>query len=133
MMYLDHLVINSKNVKKTVDFYESLLSCSTERWESFLKGEVKFPSLRISDTFIIDVFPPHMWQETTNPAHKNNINHFCIAMSPAHWMEVLEHISKNNIQIEKGPDEYWGARGNGMSIFVKDPEGNTVEIRKYEA
>jgi catechol 2,3-dioxygenase-like lactoylglutathione lyase family enzyme len=30
-----------------------------------------------------------------------------------------------------GPDTRFGARGDGMSLYVKDPDGNTVELRHY--
>jgi len=131
-MYLDHLVINSADVEKTVNFYRDLFNCSVERWNEFIQGSVKFPSIRISESFIIDVFPPEMWASEKYVENNHNINHFCLASTPEHWRDINDYIAENSIKIEKGPDEFWGARGNGMSIFVKDPEGNTVEIRKYE-
>lgn len=131
MIYLDHLVINAANVEKTSHFYRDLLNCSIERWDEFCQGQVKFPSLRISDTFIIDIFPPKMWGSDKDADKAPNINHFCLATTQQHWQKVTEYVARKGITIEKGPEEFWGARGNGMSIFVKDPDGNTVEIRKY--
>lgn len=132
MMYLDHLVINAKNVEKTTHFYRDLLGCDIERWDAYVNAEVKFPSLRISDTFIIDVFPPAMWLNDKQTASTPNINHFCIATTPVHWQHIFNYVKDSGISLVKGPDEFWGARGNGISIFVQDPEGNTLEVRKYD-
>ena len=30
-----------------------------------------------------------------------------------------------------GPGRRWGARGDGWSVYVRDPDGNTVEVRSY--
>ncbi|WP_018694304.1 VOC family protein [Algicola sagamiensis] len=37
-----------------------------------------------------------------------------------------------NIPILNGPGEYFGAKGDGLSIFIRDPDGTTIEIRTYE-
>jgi extradiol dioxygenase family protein len=40
-------------------------------------------------------------------------------------------LKAQSIEIEEGPAQRWGARGEGTSIYFRDPEGNQVEARYY--
>ena len=62
-----------------------------------------------------------------------NLNHFCIALSKKTWNELLERLKTNNVIIEEGPVQRWGANGTGTSIYFRDPEGNLIEARYYES
>ena len=33
--------------------------------------------------------------------------------------------------VHGGPSEVWGAHGMGRSLYVRDPDGNVVELRVY--
>lgn len=137
MILLDHIVLNATDVEKTTRFYQHLLDVPTENWQDFIDGKTKFPSLRLSDTFIIDVFGPPMWEKRQKgePAATltgNNLNHFCVAVTTEHWQRIFAYVAQQQIDILRGPDEYWGAQGYGVSFYVADPDGNEIEIRKYE-
>ncbi|EPJ43773.1 MAG: hypothetical protein OFPI_41650 [Osedax symbiont Rs2] len=133
MIHLDHIVLNVTEVKRSVDFYQKLLSASVENWQAYKKGEVKFPSIRVSDTFIIDMFPPAMWRDQgSDNSTKNNINHFCFAVAIDQWQAIYESLQQQGIEIIRGPGVYWGARGDATAIYINDPDGNVVEIRKYD-
>lgn len=136
MILLDHIALNAIDVEETVNFYRDLLAVPVDRWQQFVDGEVKFPSLRLSETLIIDVFPPSMWQapeQAASTVFVPNLSHFCLTVSPEQWQQIAKRASSQNIEIIKGPGTYWGAQGNGTSIYFKDPAGNIVEIRKYPA
>ncbi len=52
-------------------------------------------------------------------------------------MRVVEPVdleavkSSGRFQVVDGPATRFGARGDGTSLYVKDPDGNTVELRYY--
>jgi len=131
MITIDHIVLNTVDVSKSADFYKKLLNVELENWEKYINKQVKFPSLRISSTFIIDLFPPQMWSDGDESTLKNNLNHFCLAVDSKQWLKIINYVKQNDIGIVKGPDVYFGAQGDGISFYVKDPDGNTIEIRKY--
>jgi catechol 2,3-dioxygenase-like lactoylglutathione lyase family enzyme len=131
MIILDHIVLNSVDVEKSADFYKKLLNVELENWQEFVDNKVKFPSLRISPTFIIDLFPPAMWNNQGNQQCENNLNHFCLAVHAEQWQCIFDYVKQREIKILRGPDVYFGAQGDGLSFYVKDPDGNTIEIRKY--
>jgi len=128
----DHIVINVVDIEKMIRFYTEILQLPGERLEEFSTGKVPFPSVRLSADSIIDLFPKKMW-EKTNPDEvcRRNLNHFCLTTSEANSKDLQERLTKQGIVIEEGPVKRWGAHGTGTSIYFRDPEGNTIEVRYY--
>ncbi len=130
---MDHIVLNVGDIESMVAFYSQVLMLETERLEEYHKGMVPFPSVRLNPETVIDLFPKNLWSNSS-PAGQghNNLNHFCISMGKQTWDELKARLDLNNIEIESGPVYRWGAHGTGISIYFKDPEGNTIESRYYE-
>jgi catechol 2,3-dioxygenase-like lactoylglutathione lyase family enzyme len=45
---------------------------------------------------------------------------------------LVKRLKANSVVIEEGPVPRWGAHGNGISMYFRDPEGNLIEARYYE-
>jgi hypothetical protein len=54
---LDHIVLNVGDIDRALQFYTGVLGLAGERVEQFRAGKVGFPSVRINDATIIDLFP----------------------------------------------------------------------------
>jgi len=134
MQYLmDHIVLNVEDDEIMIAFYSKVLMLSSERLEEYRAGKVPFPSVRLNSETIIDLFPKKMWQkDSTTGKGRDNLNHFCIAMSKETWEALLVRLKANNVDIEEGPVPRWGAHGTGTSIYFRDPQGNLIEARYYE-
>jgi catechol 2,3-dioxygenase-like lactoylglutathione lyase family enzyme len=128
----DHIVINVENIDKMIRFYTEILQLPGERMDEFAAGQVPFPSVRVSADSIIDLFPKDMW-EKTNPKEvcRPNLNHFCFATDEAGSKALQARLNEQRVVIEEGPVKRWGAHGTGTSIYFRDPEGNTIEVRYY--
>jgi catechol 2,3-dioxygenase-like lactoylglutathione lyase family enzyme len=115
-----------------VQFYTEILQLPGERLEEFSAGRVPFPSVRLSADSIIDLFPKKMW-ETDNPEEvcRPNLNHFCLTTDKESSIALQKRLKDRGIVIEEGPVKRWGAHGSGTSIYFRDPEGNTIEVRYY--
>jgi|UniRef100_A0A7C4AS14 catechol 2,3-dioxygenase-like lactoylglutathione lyase family enzyme len=133
-MHLDHIVFNAVDVEKMIEFYSEILGLPTERLDEYRSGKAPFPSLRINDATIIDLFPKQMWQGKSHsgPGHEN-LNHFCLALSQEQWQELLRRLEAGRVPVEEGPVTRWGARGDGTSIYFRDPENNLIEAKFYAA
>jgi catechol 2,3-dioxygenase-like lactoylglutathione lyase family enzyme len=57
-----------------------------------------------------------------------NMDHFCLRVEPFDADAIVAHLKKHGIAVEAVKDRF-GAEGNGPSIYLKDPEGNTVELK----
>lgn len=118
---LDHIVLNCSDVERALDWYTGTLGLAGERVAEWRRGEVPFPSVRIDDATIIDLFATERTGE--------NLNHFCLVMPAADWEEMVE---ARTVEVRRGPSKVFGALGTGLSIYTTDPDGNTVELRRYD-
>ncbi|MGW4898253.1 VOC family protein [Kitasatospora sp. NPDC004240] len=116
----DHLVLNVEDVERSLEFYLGLLGLEPVRVEEWRAGEVSFPSVRVNVHTIIDLF--------ARPRNASNVDHICLAVEPLDWQEVVD---SGVFTVLDGPGPRFGARGTGTSLYVQDPDGNTVELRWY--
>ena len=57
-----------------------------------------------------------------------NLDHFCLRVEPFDQEAIVAHLKRHNVAMGPIRDRY-GAEGNGVSIYLTDPEGNTVELK----
>jgi catechol 2,3-dioxygenase-like lactoylglutathione lyase family enzyme len=118
---LDHVVINSQDVERSLSFYCDTLGLQAERVEEWRRGEIIFPSVRIDEATIIDIL--------SAPRTGENMNHLCLTVDPTDFEALKED---DRLDVVDGPDLRHGARGNGVSLYVRDPDDNIIELRYYE-
>lgn len=116
---LDHIVLNVTDARRSLDFYVGTLGLQPERVQEWEAGEVFFPSARIDDRTVIDLL------ETARGAE--NLDHFCMVVDD----DPDELAARPDLDVIEGPVERWGAQGMARSVYVRDPDGNTVELRRY--
>ncbi len=119
---LDHVVLDVADVERSLDFYCGELGLEPVRVEEWRRGEVPFPSARVDDHTILDLLAA--------PRTGVNADHLCLVVEPVD----LDAIgASGRFDVVDGPAVRFGARGNGTSLYVRDPDGNTVELRHYGA
>ena len=129
---LDHIVLNVDDIDRSVKFYTQILGLKGERIEDFRAGKVGFPSVRINDATIIDLFPGKSSARAAAGAKNDgNLNHFCLVVGTEDFSGIVEYLAQNEIAVREGPVSRWGARGRATSVYFLDPDGNEIEIRSY--
>lgn len=116
----DHLVLNVADVERSLDFYTGPLGLEPVRVDEWREGRAPFPSVRVTPATIIDL--------QSNPRGQSNVDHICLVVDPLDWQEVID---SGTFTVLEGPVGRYGARGSAQSIYVRDPDGNTVELRWY--
>ncbi|MFG3139258.1 VOC family protein [Streptomyces sp. NPDC048211] len=116
----DHLVLNVGDVERALGFYVGRLGLEPVRVAEWRAGEIPFPSVRITPETIIDL--------VGRPRGESNVDHICLTVEPLDWDEFIGSAS---FSVLEGPVERFGARGTATSVYVRDPDGNTVELRWY--
>ena len=117
---LDHVVLNVADVERSLAFYCGELGLAPVRVDEWRRGEVFFPSVRVDSQTIIDLVALARTGE--------NADHLCLVVEPID-LDALK--ASGRFEVVDGPDVRFGARGDGASLYVKDPDGNTVELRHY--
>ncbi|MGW8379410.1 VOC family protein [Streptomyces sp. ODS28] len=120
----DHLVLNVADVERALAFYCGPLGLDPVRVEEWRAGKVPFPSVRVSQGTIIDL----VQEDGDGGAEGANVDHFCLVVEPLDWQRVVD---SGKFTVVDGPGERFGARGNAQSLYVLDPDGNTIELRWY--
>lgn len=122
---LDHVVLRARDAQGMVRFYCDVLGCTVER-----TLDIGLVQLRAGES-IIDIVsadgelgrrggPP--------PGEGRNLDHFCLRVNPFDEADIRAQLDRHDVT---GTDvtEVYGAEGFGPSIYVQDPEGNTVELK----
>jgi len=120
---IDHFVLTVRSVEETCDFYTECLDFqridAPDRPTALRFGEQKINLHQADHTF-----DPKARRPTEGSAD------FClIAAVPV--SDVLDRLARHHVPIELGPVERDGALGPMRSIYVRDPDGNLIEISEY--
>ncbi|MFI6730707.1 VOC family protein [Streptomyces sp. R-74717] len=119
----DHLVLNVADIERSLAFYTGPLGLQPVRVEEWRAGKVSFPSVRVSPTTIIDLV------ETPDERPEgSNVDHICLVVEPLDWQQVID---SDVFTVLDGPGKRFGAQGTAVSLYVQDPDANTVELRWY--
>ncbi|KXF82581.1 VOC family protein [Enterovibrio coralii] len=125
---IDHIVLRTANLKKMLAFYTKVLGCHIERETS---PELGLTQLRAGNALIdvVDVQSTLGKMGGGEPSKsENNLDHFCLRISPISDESLLAHLKKWDVETSDFAERY-GAEGFGRSLYIKDPDGNTVELK----
>lgn len=125
---LDHVVLRVADTDASIRFYCDVLGCAVER---ILPDELGLIQLR-AGTALIDLVPLAGGLGRLGGAgpgeEGRNVDHFCLSLDP--WDEEKIRLHLESFGVEAGPvGTRYGAEGNGPSMYLKDPDGNTVELK----
>lgn len=128
---MDHIVLATRDLDRMIEFYVEVVGLAPHRVDAYRRGEVPFPCARLSDDTIVDFLPEALWNFGGETSGHANLHHFCLCVDAAEWADLLARVERAGIEIEAGPMTLSGARGDGVSVYVRDPDGNRVELRHY--
>jgi catechol 2,3-dioxygenase-like lactoylglutathione lyase family enzyme len=125
---IDHIVLRTDRVESMVRFYSKVLGCKVERT---LPPETGLTQLRAGKSLIdIVAVDSQLGRAGGGPptAQNNNLDHFCLQIEPVEENDLRDWLKSQGI--ESGEFEIrYGAEGFGPSVYIDDPDGNTVELR----
>ena len=122
---IDHLVLRVNNLAESRQFYEGLLGCVMER---------ELPDLGLyqlrAGRQLIDLVPigSKLAGDVEVVQENRNLDHFCLTISPFEPDAITELMISAGVSCGEASTRY-GADGYGLSIYVTDPDGNTVELK----
>ena len=105
------------------------MGLEVERVEQWRAGEVRFPSVRLNADTIIDLFACD--QEPIGKEGAKNQDHYCMVIEPTDMEALKAQFEAIGVEIQAGPGKRWGSHGDGISLYIYDPDDNVVELRHY--
>ncbi|ENV95877.1 MULTISPECIES: VOC family protein [Acinetobacter] len=118
--HLDHLVLTVADIENTCNFYQTVLGFEVITFKGDRKA-LKFGHQKINLHQLGKEFEPKALQPTPGSAD------LCF-ISDTPISEVVGHLNQLNIQIEEGPVERTGAMHPILSVYIRDPDQNLIEI-----
>ena len=122
---MDHIVLVAADVERSLAWYTGELGLGPVRVDEWRAGSAPFPSVRVNDGTIIDIVPDGGFP--VGPG-RGNVDHFCLVVAPVD-LEAVK--ASGRFEVVDGPAVRYGARGDGNALYIKDPDGNTIELRHY--
>ena len=120
---IDHIVMTVRDIEATVRFYCDILGMT----------RVTFGDNRTALVFgkqKINLHPLSNDIEPTASCSTPGALDICL-ITPTPISTAIEELKQHNINIELGPVQREGAQGKMTSIYLRDPDGNLVEIAHY--
>lgn len=119
---IDHLVLTVKDLAQTIAFYRDILGMQVEYFgKNQERVALKFGSQKIN---------LHEWKKEFEPKAKyptpGSIDICFLTKVPLE--KVMDHLQKSKIEIIEGPVERTGAQGKILSVYIRDPDENLLEI-----
>ena len=126
---LDHVVIRSADLDRSLRFYCDVLGCSEERRLDAL-GLVQ---LRCGESMLdlVDISGPLGKAGGAAPGNGGrNVDHFALALETFDELAIRNHLESHGVEAGEVGERY-GAEGTGPSMYIRDPDGNVVELKGY--
>lgn len=124
---LDHVVLRVADVARAINFYRDVLGCPVERTIE----DLGLYQLRAGTTLIdlVDVNGNLGKQGGRPPTDEgHNMDHVCVRIDPFDADYLSSYLSENGVTPGDVGRRY-GADGYGPSMYIQDPDGNTVELK----
>ncbi len=124
---IDHIVLRVRDVARMRAFYCEVLGCTPER----VQAELGLHQLRAGRALIdlVDVAGPLGRAGGAPPGPEGrNLDHLCLRIEPFDAETIARHLAGHGVGAGEVVSRY-GAEGEGPSLYLHDPEGNTVELK----
>lgn len=124
---LDHVVLRVTDLTAMLRFYTEVIGCPVEK----IQENLGLYQLRAGGS-LIDLVPvdgPLGQKGGAAPGVEGrNLDHFCLQVEPFDADSIIAHLRTHGFDPAPVASRY-GAKGQGPSIYVNDPEGNVLELK----
>jgi len=124
---IDHVVLRVRDLSRALNFYQDVLGCREERRIDAL-GLVQ---LRAGSS-LIDLVPLDSVLGRAGGAgpreEGRNVDHIALRIHGSDWPAVRERLEAAGLAPGELSERY-GAEGPGLSLYLRDPDDNVIELR----
>jgi catechol 2,3-dioxygenase-like lactoylglutathione lyase family enzyme len=124
---IDHIVLRVRDLDRMLDFYCGVLGCTIER----RRDDIGLIQLRAGRSLVDLVAVNSVLGRAGGAAPGDeglNLDHLCFRLETFDENELVEHLGSHGVEVGSVSSRY-GAEGPGPSMYIDDPEGNTVELK----
>ena len=126
--HLDHVVLLVRDLERAQRFYVDVIGCGLER----RRDDLGLLHLRAGASLIdlVSLDGPLGQRGGAGPvAEGRNVDHVCLRVEPFDEAAILAHLAAHGTPVLSVAKANFGAEGTGPSIYVQDPDGNSIELK----
>ena len=123
----DHIVLRVRDKDAMLGFYVGVLGLSVDRDRPELGLTHVRAGPQMIDLVTLDGRLGKLGGAAPGPEGRN-LDHFALQVRPFDEAAIRAHLAAHGVEVVEEGDRY-GADGDGFSLYVRDPEGNTVELK----
>lgn len=116
---IDHVVLYVSNLERAISFYCDVLGCTIERRVE----SINLVQLRAGRS-LVDLMAKDPNLKDGSP----NMDHFALRIEPFDENLLRTHLKSHGVEMGEVASRY-GTEGQGPSIYIHDPDGNTIELK----
>ncbi|MDP9601506.1 UNVERIFIED_ORG: catechol 2,3-dioxygenase-like lactoylglutathione lyase family enzyme [Variovorax paradoxus] len=128
VLRIDHIVLRVKDAERSIAFYCGVLGCTVEK----RRDDLGLVHLRAGAS-LIDLVTPDGPLGRQGGAlagtEGRNVDHLCLRIEPFDEAAIRALMAQNGVAVHGEVQNNFGAEGNGPSIYIADPDGNSVELK----
>lgn len=128
LLGLDHIVLRVGDLDRMLAFYCGVLGCTVDKEQP----ELGLTQLRAGRSLIdlVTLDGALGRKGGAGPGVEGrNLDHFCLTLAPYDEPALQSHLADHGVEVLEAGLRY-GAEGEGPSLYVRDPEGNVVELKR---
>lgn len=125
---IDHAVLRVRDTAASVSFYSQILGMSVVKE----RPDLGLTHLRAGDSMLdlVQLDGPLGLKGGEGPGSSGrNVDHLCLKVEPFDFETIRSHLLDHGIQAPEPAQIRFGAEGEGWSIYIRDPDGNTIELK----
>ena len=123
----DHIVLRVRDKAAMLEFYTAVLGLTVDRDRPELGLTHIRTGPQMIDLVTLDG-PLGRMGGAAPGAEGRNLDHFALQVRPFDEAAIRAHLAAHSVPVAEEGQRY-GADGDGFSLYVRDPEGNTVELK----
>ena len=124
---IDHAVFRVRDLDRMEAFYREALGCEVVR----RREELGLIHLRAGRSLVdlVALDGPLGREGGAGPGLEgHNLAHLCLRIEPFDEGAIRAHLAAHGIEASPASSNF-GAEGTGPSLYLQDPEGNTLELK----
>lgn len=125
---IDHLVLRVQDLGRSVAFYRDVLGCTVARERPSLGMVHLHAGASMIDLIAVDGSLGRRGGPAAGTQGRN-LEHLCLRIEPFDECRLREHLQMHGVAVDGEVSSNLGAEGDGRSLYLRDPDGNGVELK----